>query len=253
MAIWLIGGTQESAELAQQIIKVGLPCVVTVTTASARSLYPATPGLQLRVGGLSTEQISDFLQAYQVGCILDASHPFAVEISRLAIATARQLQLPYLRYERPGISAPTQASLLRLSDFQTLLTGNYLTNQRVLLTIGYRNLAQFQDWQERTTLFARILPSVSALEAALTAGFSPDRLIALRPPLSIELEKALWQHWQISLVVTKASGAAGGEDVKHQVAADLGTKLIVIDRPPIAYPQLTSDLQAALKFCQAYS
>ena len=50
------------------------------------------------------------------------------------------------------------------------------------------------------------------------------------------METALWQQWRISLVVTKASGTAGGEDIKRQVAAKLGIPLIVIARPQIAYP-----------------
>jgi precorrin-6A/cobalt-precorrin-6A reductase len=66
------------------------------------------------------------------------------------------------------------------------------------------------------------------------------------------LEKALWQQWDISLVVTKASGAAGGEAIKRQVAAELGIPLIVIARPVVEYPQQTSDLEAALEFCQTH-
>jgi precorrin-6A/cobalt-precorrin-6A reductase len=119
----------------------------------------------------------------------------------------------------------------------------------VLLTVGYRYLHLFSSWQERSTLFARILPSVTALGAALAAGFSSDRLIALRPPVSVDLEKALWQQWQISLVVTKASGTAGGEDVKRAVAAELGIGLIAIARPEVVYPQQTSELSRALEFC----
>jgi precorrin-6A/cobalt-precorrin-6A reductase len=107
----------------------------------------------------------------------------------------------------------------------------------------------FSAWQERSILFARILPSVTALEAALAEGFTPDRLIALRPPISFDLEKALWQQWHISLVVTKASGTAGGEDVKRAVAAELGTGLIAIARPEIVYPQQTRELSTALEFC----
>jgi precorrin-6A/cobalt-precorrin-6A reductase len=64
------------------------------------------------------------------------------------------------------------------------------------------------------------------------------------------LEKALWQQWDISLVVTKASGTAGGEDIKRTVAAQLGIPLIVIDRPVVEYPQQTSDLSVAIEFCR---
>jgi precorrin-6A/cobalt-precorrin-6A reductase len=119
-----------------------------------------------------------------------------------------------------------------------------------LLTVGYRPLPLFAPWQERATLFARILPSVVALQTSLEAGFSPDRLVALRPPVPLALERALWQHWQISQIVTKASGQPGGEETKRQLAAELGVSLIVIARPAIAYPQQTSNLDVALGFCR---
>ncbi|MEO1693470.1 MAG: precorrin-6A/cobalt-precorrin-6A reductase, partial [Cyanobacteria bacterium J06631_6] len=104
--------------------------------------------------------------------------------------------------------------------------------------------------QERATLFARVLPKIASLEMATAAGFTSDRLIAVRPPISLAMETALWQQWRISLVVTKASGKAGGEDLKRQVAANLGIPLIVITRPQITYPQQTSDIKEVATFCQ---
>jgi precorrin-6A/cobalt-precorrin-6A reductase len=249
--LWLIGGTQESAELAKAIAQAGLPCVVTVTTESARSLYPPSPNLTVWVGRLDPQQLELFLQAHQIGCVLDASHPFAIAVSQLAIAAAQNRKIPYLRYERQGVSQSEGNAMQPLvcDSFDTLLAGDYLRG-RVLLTIGYRSLPLFQPWHDRATLFARILPSAIALETALAAGFTADRLIALRPPISADLERALWQQWQISMVITKASGAAGGEDVKRQVAAELGMTLVTIDRPAIDYPQQTSDLRSAVAFCQ---
>jgi precorrin-6A/cobalt-precorrin-6A reductase len=142
--------------------------------------------------------------------------------------------------------------VIALDSFQTLLAGDYLNRQRVLLTVGYKALSLFRSWQDRSTLFARILPAVTSLEAAVAAGFTSDRIIALRPPVTAELEKALWRHWDISLVVTKASGVAGGEDVKRTVAAEFGIPLVVIARPRVDYPQQTSDFSVALEFCRSH-
>lgn len=245
--IWLIGGTQESAQLAAAIAKANIPGVISVTTESARSLYPNTPLLQVWVGVITADTLEEFLQQQQIVAILDASHPYAVVISQTAIAASQKLQIPYLRYERPTLKPGKQEYSL---DFDTLLSGNYLLGQRVLLTIGYRPLHLFSSWHDKATLFARILPSAIALEAAIAAGFTPDKLICLRPPVSADLEKALWQQWIISLVVTKASGSAGGEDIKRTVASDLGIPLIAINRPFLNYPQQTSDLSVALEFCR---
>ncbi|EDX77857.1 precorrin-6x reductase [Coleofasciculus chthonoplastes PCC 7420] len=291
--LWLIGGTSESVQLAEAIASLNLLCLVTVTTAAAKSLYPQTPSLQIQVGRLNGKQIEQLCQQQQITAILDASHPYAVEISRIAIATAQRYQIPYLRFERPlvkgnegdgdrcrdapwrvstvkagfeqrlsstakpnSLNPPLQTqnepSVITLDSFETLVTGDYLNQQRVLLTVGYKVLSLFQDWQARSTLFARILPAVTSLEAAIAAGFSRDRIIALRPPVPFELEMALWRHWDISRVVTKASGVAGGEATKRQVAAQLGIPLIVIDRPVVTYPQQTSDVAVALEFCQRY-
>ncbi|MCT7972639.1 cobalt-precorrin-6A reductase [Laspinema sp. D5] len=257
-SIWLIGGTSESRELAQILALNHLPCTISVTTESARSLYPSAPLLQVWVGQLEGDRLQDFLSSHQIIAILDASHPYATTISHLAIKAAHKYNLPYLRYERQSINSshfPQEKAIkndkiLSLPSFEALIEGDYLAGERVLLTTGYRTLHLFQPGQERYHLYARVLPAVTSLEAALAAGFTPDRLIGIRPPISLELERALWQHWQITLVVSKASGTPGGELIKRQLATELGVKLILIDRPALAYPHQTDDLSAAIAFCR---
>lgn len=235
--------------MAVQIAQSNLSCIVSVTTDSAIALYPSS--IDVFVGGLTNDQLLPFLQRHQISVILDASHPFATEISSHAIAASTQFNIPYLRFERPSISPQNWgAGGVKISSFDYLLDSGLLAGERVLLTIGYRFLPLFQSWQDKATLFTRILPSGIALETALQAGFTSDRILALRPPISSELERALWRQWQISMVVTKASGAPGGEDTKRQVAADLGIKLVVVERPAIDYPQQTSDLESAIAFCR---
>ncbi|WP_045056060.1 cobalt-precorrin-6A reductase [Aliterella atlantica] len=250
--LWLIGGTQESAELAQAIARDGtVGCIISVTTDSARSLYPNAANLQVWVGRLNNQQLEEVWQQQQVSAVLDASHPYAVEISRNAISICQKLQIPYLRYERPALDTQQNERVIDVDSFATLLTGDYLTGARVLLTIGYKPLPLFQAWQTKATLFARILPSQIALQTALEAGFTSDRIICLRPPISADLERGLWQQWRINLIVSKASGSPGGEDIKRSVASQLDIPLVLINRPIVAYPQQTSDLAVALDFAIA--
>lgn len=251
--IWLIGGTSDSAKIAEAIATELFPCTVTVTTSAARSLYPQRQNLKIEIARMDTAQMDGFCLREHIVAIVDASHPYAVAVSEGAIATAKTRQIPYLRYERPPVNSPSlDKGAIELDSFETLVNGDYLLGQRVLLTVGYKALPLFEPWQNRATLFTRLLPAVNSLEVAISAGFSSDRIIALRPPVSAELEKALWQQWQISLVVTKASGEAGGEDIKRSVAAELGIPLIVIARPKVAYPQKTSQLSEVIAFCRQH-
>ncbi|MCU0535289.1 MAG: cobalt-precorrin-6A reductase [Hydrococcus sp. Prado102] len=251
--IWLIGGTSESAKIAEALSAERFSCIVTVTTHAARSLYLPSQYLTIETTLIQTSQMALFCQRERIAAIVDASHPYATAVSQGTIATATQKQIPYLRYERPSINNHLKdENAIALDSFETLIEGDRLLGQRVLLTVGYKALPWFQTWQNRATLFARLLPAVNSLEVAIRAGFSSDRIIALRPPVSAELEKALWQQWQISLVVTKASGEAGGEDIKRAIARELGIPLIVIARPKVVYPQQTSDIGEVIAFCRQY-
>jgi precorrin-6A/cobalt-precorrin-6A reductase len=260
MALWLIGGTQESRHCVEGLLAqwpAGSPLLITVTTPSARSLYPEHPGVSIQVGKLNADQAGALIRQHSITAILDASHPFATEISTLAIALAQRYDLPYLRYERsqatplhqPWQDSAHRAGLERFTDIQQVLCDDYLAPQeRTLLTLGRRWLPLFQPWQERTTLFARVLPMAEAVAAAISAGFTRQRLIALHPPVTPALETALWQQWNLTQVITKASGAPGGETTKQAIAAQLGIRLLVIDRPILAYPLQTDCLKAAIAF-----
>ena len=280
--VWLIGGTSESATLARALTDSGVPYVVTVTTPAAKQLYPSSTNVW--VGQLSTHSIDTFIQRWQIRCILDASHPFASEISRLAIAATNQVvvssgAIAYLRYERTEIcqqSCPdrvlsnqvsnqedsdqrdidtdnTDGLITFVSSLSELLDSSFLQHQRVLFTLGCRQLSRLAPrlthLRQTSQLFVRVLPSIEALSAAQAAGFSTQEIMAIRPPVSLALERALWQQWQISVVVAKASGLAGGEAVKRAIALELGIRLILIERPPILYPQQTNLISGAIEFC----
>ncbi|MEL6354361.1 MAG: cobalt-precorrin-6A reductase [Cyanobacteria bacterium J06627_28] len=250
--IWLIGGTSESGAIAHHLSNQNCSYIVTVTTESAKQLYPDSA--QVRVGPLDDKTVCAFITQWQVVGILDASHPFAAEISRLAIAQSKRSGIAYLRYERP-ITTPQPASdQIRFSaSLRELLSSPQLQHQRVLFSLGYRALlavsAQLSALRQTSQLFIRVLPSIKALSGALTAGFSSKEIMALRPPISPELEAALWQQWQISCVVAKASGRPGGEAVKHQIAKQLGVTLVLIQRPDVSYPTQTDSIPVAVEFC----
>ncbi len=239
--LWLIGGTSESREIAKLLFQNDIDFLVTVTTQEALSLYKDLP-IKVNVGALTVGKIQNLIDDYEITKIVDASHPHAQIISQHAI----NLNLPYLRYER---SVLIQSTGKKIENIDALFAGQYLTGKRALLTIGYKNLARFEPWQNKSILFTRILPSLTSLKAAIDAGFTSDRIVALRPPIGLELEKSLWTRWKIEVVVTKANGYAGEENIKQQLSQELNIELIVLDRPKINYPRQCNQLDDVLNFC----
>ncbi|MEM7067127.1 MAG: cobalt-precorrin-6A reductase [Cyanobacteria bacterium P01_B01_bin.77] len=241
MTIWLIGGTSESRAIAQQLTQQGLPWLVTVVSPTAVRLYAELPGRTLS-GALSPAGMQSLIQQHSIRAIVDASHPFATQISKQAMATG----LPYLRFERQAMTLEPPAE--SVPDLDTLLQPTYLENRRVLLTLGIKALHQFQPWRQRSRLWARILPTAKA--QALQVGFAPEQLICDRSPTNALAEQALWQKLGVDTVITKASGGPGGIPIKLAAAKALGVKLLVIARPTLDYPQQTHNLERVLEFCQ---
>ena len=245
--LWLVGGTGDSAKIAKIITNNFFPCIATATTSQAIDLYKEAPKINLRIGRLSTKDIRNFCYQEKIKGIIDASHPFAENISQQAISIAQSSGIPYINYQRSSL--PIDSQITYLDSLETLIEKEYLTNKRVLLTIGCKFLPMFKLWHEKSLLFTRILPRLSSLEIALAAGFKEKHIISLRPPINLELEKAIWEQWKIDIVVTKASGKQGGEDIKKKVSKILGTSLIIIQRPSINYPKSTEQISDIINFC----
>lgn len=241
--IWLIGGTSESVLVAKAIAGLNTRCIISVTTENARSLYKDIPLVKVIVDKLELYDLSVFIRKNKIQAIVDASHPFANQISAYAIDTSQELNIPYLRFERKSLNFMESKNVIYLDSFTPLIEGDYLINSRALITVGFKDVELFKPLHRKATLFARLLPAMTPFRYIFEAGFGPENIIAIRPPVTEDFERALWQMWNIDTVVTKASGTEGGEDIKYNVAQELGVKLIIIKRPEITYPQQTSNIQ----------
>ena len=233
--------------VAERLTQARYPWIVTVTTPAAAPAYQNLKG-QVRVGPLTLLTLPEFLQDQVIDLIIDASHPFAVEISRLAMRVSEEMRIPYLRFERKQL--PLSSSTEVLPDLVSVIQPCYLRNRRILLTVGVKPLALFQPWLDEAEIWARILPT--SWDQAMTMGFPAERLIPMRLPITLEQEKLLWLELEVDTVIAKSSGLPGGLEIKQEVAAQLGVRLIVIERPRIQYPLQTDDPEAVIAFCTAH-
>lgn len=247
--ILLLSGTSEGPLLAKALLAAGFDVRATVTRAEARqNLFgPLLRDILVEARGFTEQSLSDFLRQGQADLVLDATHPFAVRITRIAHTVCQCLGVPYVRYERPDWEPPPGTRLV--GSFSEAIELLPTLGARVLLTIGAKQLKHFIPLHDRLHLVARILPSVLSLQQAQAAGFTPDRLLCLRPPFSREFNRAILQEYRIEALVTKASGREGGVEEKVQAAQDLGVTVVMIRRPDL--PEVTSvcSVEAAVQAC----
>ncbi|MEM9245362.1 MAG: precorrin-6A reductase [Cyanobacteria bacterium P01_F01_bin.153] len=232
--VWLIGGTSDSRTVAQVLSDRQIPWIATVVSSRAQRLYNNLPG-EIHAGPLTADALPRWIREHRITHIVDGSHPFAVEISSLAIAST----LPYLRYERPAVDlAPlveTHPNIVAVSSWDKLFAeALFQTQPRILLTTGLKSLQQVVPILQQADWWARVLPT--SQELAIALGFPRNRLILQRPPVSAAAEKEQWRSLGINTVLTKASGAAGGLPEKIAAAIALQTRLLILQRPCLPYP-----------------
>ncbi|MCT0207788.1 precorrin-6A/cobalt-precorrin-6A reductase, partial [Synechococcus sp. CS-1332] len=100
-----------------------------------------------------------------------------------------------------------------------------------LLAIGARRLGDAVAAAPGALHHARLLPHGDALALALAAGLAPGRLAPLRPTSDGRIERALCRHWGIEAVLCRRSGGAN-EAQWHGICAELGLRLLLLERPP---------------------
>ncbi len=234
--IWLIAGTGEGPPLAQQLLARGWRLKVSLVSRAAALAYGAHPHQELAVGAIGGAGGPEAGVAAELGegrrrgdpyaWVIDATHPFATRISAALALTCPALGQPLLRLKRPDLSTTGAVALGDLAS----LGAHCRPGERLLLAIGARRLGEAVAAAPGVLHHARLLPHGEALALALAAGLPPGRLAPLRPTDDGRIERALCRHWRIEAVLCRRSGGPN-EAQWHRICAELGLRLLLLERP----------------------
>jgi cobalt-factor III methyltransferase len=240
--VWVFAGTGDGNALAVELSKRGHRLIVSTASDYGAGLVSDTlPGVEVRSGRQGVAARRSQLEQSRAIAIVDATHPFALEISKQLTQLAAELNIPYIRYERPCAVLPSFAR--QVDDMPAAARLAIECGQRIFLGTGIKDLNTFvrQEGAEEREWFLRITPDSGSLELALKAGLPRSHICAMQGPFSTDFNIALWSAWKVDCVVTKESGEAGGFSSKAEAANKLGITLIVVRRPQVSYPVVASD------------
>ncbi|HTD16653.1 MAG TPA: precorrin-3B C(17)-methyltransferase [Chthoniobacterales bacterium] len=249
--VWVFSGTGDGNALAAELLGRGYRVIVsTASDYGAETASVALPGVEVRSGRLGVAARRSELQVSGAVAIVDATHPFAIGISDQLIELAAEINIPYIRYDRPAAVLPSFAR--QAPDMVAAARLSIEIGQRIFLATGIKNFETFirQPGAKLREWFLRITPDTGSLELALDAGISRSHICAMQGPFSTEFNMALWSAWKVDCVVTKESGEAGGFSFKAEAASKLGIPFVVVKRPQLSYPVITSDFNSVAKLLE---
>ncbi len=223
--VWVLGGTTEG----RRLLSTGLPILYTVATEYGAQLAGNRPNVEIRTGRLDQIAMERLLAQEKIACVLDATHPYAVEASRNAKTAAQKAGVPYIRVLRQASDIKGAVQVTGCDEAAAYLATR---EGKALITTGSKELAAFTvvpQYQER--LFVRVLPTKDVLSFCETLGFSAVNIIAMQGPFSREMNVALLRQIGARFLVTKDGGAVGGFTEKLEAAREVDATVVLIARP----------------------
>ena len=240
--ILILGGTGEAVALAAGAQARWGERVTIITSLAGRTSDPVLPEGEVRVGGFGgSDGLASYIRAAGIDAVVDATHPFARQISEHARLSCDATGKPRLSLLRPNwVERPGD----RWHHVAEAAAGARLLPQlgrRAFLAVGLRGLAAFSSVQGVWFLVRLI----ERPPAPLPLG-GHEVLIA-RGPFDRDAERDLFLRHRIDVLVTKASGGQSTE-AKIEAARDLGLPVVMLRRPPPEPGATVDSVSAALRW-----
>lgn len=233
----VLGGTTEATALCRAMSDAGVRGTISFAGRVAR---PVRQPLPQRVGGFGgVAGLVDYLRAASITHVVDATHPFAAQMSRNAIAACSETGVPLTALTRAPWTPEPGDNWTHVADIDGAVAALDWPAARVMLAIGRMNLPAFAPRPQHFYLLRLVDPPE-------TPPALPDHHIEVdRGPFSFEGDLALMRQHAISLVVSKNSGGTGAY-AKIRAARALGLPVIMIARPDLPHRHEVHDTHAVL-------
>ncbi|HZK89511.1 MAG TPA: cobalt-precorrin-6A reductase [Stellaceae bacterium] len=237
----ILGGTGEAAALARAALaRFGDDAIEVTTALAGRTRRPGPIAGQVRIGGFGgAAGLADYLAAQSIDRVIDATHPFAAQISRAARLACSQLEVPRLALVRP---AWRRHPLDRWIEVDTLEAAAQIVGRvgrRALLTVGAGEVAAFAP----ATGVRFVVRMIDPPRDTLPLRF--HQVVLGRGPFALPDERHLLQRHAIDVLVCKASGGAATE-AKLVAARELSLPVIMVRRPLAERGLAVDTVEAAL-------
>jgi precorrin-6A/cobalt-precorrin-6A reductase len=224
MRVLILGGTSEANLLAASAADAGLDAIYSY---AGRTQVPVDQPLPTRVGGFGgADGLADAIRQGGITHVVDATHPFATEISRNAVAACVATATPLVALERKPWAKARGDVWIEVADIASAVVALPEEPARVFLAIGRQHIAPFAVRPQHTY-------TLRFIDAAGGPLPLPDvSLMVSRGPFTLAGELEMMRARDIEWIVARNSGG-GGARAKIDAARELGLPVVMIRRPEL--------------------
>ncbi|SPO68891.1 cobalt-precorrin-6A reductase [Pseudomonas sp. JV241A] len=216
--ILLLGGVTEALAIARTLGPQH------VYSLAGIGRVPTDLDCQVRVGGFGgAEGLAAYLRAQNIELLIDATHPYAAQISANAARAAQLTGVPCWALRRPAWQAQAGDDWREVADWAELIDA-LRPFQRPLFTLGREPLQHLHE------IPAHQFWTLRALEAC--PGNERCEVIGARGPFHLDDERALFERRQIDVLISKNSGS-GATEPKLEIARQWRVPVLVLKRPEL--------------------
>jgi precorrin-6A/cobalt-precorrin-6A reductase len=242
--ILILGGTTEARAVAAALQAAG-EAFVSSRATDYRPPGDTGPQVQRR---FDDETLASFLAERGIDVMIDATPPFAEEISRTAMRVSSSTGVPLVRFERPREPVPVSDLIVRVDSTAEAVDELADIPGRILLATGVRTLPVFVSGLagRMEDLVVRVLPHSSSLAECERLGVPPARIVAMQGPFDERFNAYLIERFDVRAMVSKESGREGGLREKIRACLGKGVRLVLIAPPRIEHPHAASSVREVL-------
>lgn len=233
----ILGGTTEATALCARLAELEVRATLSLAGRVSR---PKRQPLPVRIGGFGgIDGLARHLEAERITHVIDATHPFAAQMSGNAIAACDRMDVPLVALSRAPWAAGPGDDWTHFADIAGAVAALDRPGLRVLLAVGRMHLDAFAPNPQHHYVLRLVDPPEGSLP------FPRAEVIVDRGPFTVEGDTALMRDHGIELVVSKNSGGTGAV-AKITAARDLGLPVLMIDRPALPERAEVHGIDAAL-------
>ncbi len=248
--IGLIVGTSEGKNILSGLNKFTEDIFISTATSYGAELLKDYKYKIFNEKPLDLVGLMQVIRRNDIKILIDASHPYALEITENAIEACKVYGVQYVRYERPPVleEFKNNENVIVVEDYDSLY--KYLTKVEgnILNTTGSKNIDKIINFNLNNRVIHRVLPSVKVLEDILELGIRVDDIVAMKGPVGYELNCGFIKEYKAKAILMKDSGVQGGTYHKIKAAIDNHILAFIIGRKPMEYSKVFYSELELVKF-----